>query len=420
MSGQEYAVVLPGEGRPWEEIRRSLIEAKQRDYSWRDGRLPLYVYYDDEELLEVSREAFNLYFSENALGRKAFPSLVQLEADIVSMALKLFNAGDEAGGTFTSGGTESQLLAVKAARNRALAERPGLARANVVVPQSCHPSIDKAAHYLGLEVRRVPICDAFRADPAAIAETIDDSTIMLVASAPGYTHGVFDPVAELGALAAARGLWLHVDACLGGFLAPFARMEGCPIPAFDFSVPGVTSLAADIHKYGFSAKGASVLLLRRETLRRFQQFEHRNWPRGVYATDTFLGSRPGGPVASAWAVMNYLGEAGYRRIARRIMDAKQRLMAGIEAIPGLEVIQPSEFSMLLYRSRDAALDTNAIAEGMGARGWFMGRSVEPEAIHFAINPVHAPVIDRYLADLGAVSLEVRESGRVGALDESTY
>ncbi|HEY9539244.1 MAG TPA: aspartate aminotransferase family protein [Kiloniellaceae bacterium] len=420
MSGQKHAAVLPTEGRPWEEIRRSLLDAKRCDYNWREGRLPLYVYYNDEALLKVSREAFNLYFSENALGRKAFPSLVQLEADIVSMALRLFNAGDEAGGTFTSGGTESQLLAVKAARNRALTERPELARPSIVVPRSCHPSIDKAAHYLGLEVRRVPISDAFRADPAAIAEAIDDSTIMLVASAPGYTHGVFDPVAEFGAIAEARGLWLHVDACLGGFLAPFARMEGYPIPDFDFSVPGVTSLAADIHKYGFSAKGASVLLLRSETLRRFQQFEHRDWPRGVYATDTFLGSRPGGPAASAWAVMNYLGEAGYRRIARRIMSAKQGLMGGIESIPGLEVIRPSELSMLLYRSRDAALDTNALAEGMGARGWFMGRSLEPEAIHFAINPVHAPVIDRYLADLRAVSLEVRESGRVGALDKSTY
>lgn len=420
MTEHTRTMTLPDEGRPWEEIERSLIEAKRHDYSWRDGRLPLYVYYHDAALAKVSQRAFNLYFSENALGRRAFPSLVRLEREIVSMALALFNAGAAAGGTFTSGGTESQFLAVMAARNQALAARPGLRRPNIVVARSCHPSIDKAAHALGVEVRRVAIGADFRADPAAMAAAIDASTIMLVASAPGYTHGVFDPIADLGALAQARGLWLHVDACLGGFLAPFARREGYPIPDFDFSVAGVASLAADIHKYGFSAKGASVLLLREAALARFHRFEHRDWPRGLYASDTFLGSRHGGPVASAWAVMHYLGEAGYRRIAREIMTAKERLAAGIEALPGLEVIRPSELCMLLYRSGDPALDTNALAEAMSRRGWFVGRSVEPEAIHFALNPVHHPAIDGYLRDLAAACREVRASGRIGTLDESTY
>lgn len=411
---------LPRTGRSWSEIKSSLVEAKSKDYGWREGRLPLYVYYNDEELLRVSKEAYNLYFSENALGRRAFPSLVQLEDDVVSMALSLFRAPSTASGTFTSGGTESQFLAVKAARNKAKADSPKLRSPNIVVPRTCHPSIDKAAHYLGLEVVRVPVTKDFRADVAAISKAINGETIMLVASAPGYTHGVFDPIDRLAALAEEKKIWLHVDACLGGFLAPFARLEGYPIPDFDFSLPGVASLSADIHKYGFSAKGASVLLLRDAQLRRYQRFEFRDWPRGVYATDTFLGSRAGGAAASAWAVMNYLGEEGYRRIARRIMDTKEQLAAGINALPGLEVIQPSELCMLLYRSYDADLDINAVAEGMVKRGWFVGRSIEPEAIHFAINPVHSPILDGYLRDLRKAVQDAKEQRLVGKVDEHTY
>ena len=407
-------------GRNWEDIKSDLFAAKQDDYSWREGRLPLYVYYDDNELLKVSKEAFNLYFSENALGRKAFPSLVHLERDIVSMALKLFHGTSNSTGTFTSGGTESQFLAVKAARNKARAERGSLSEPNVVVARTCHPSISKAAHYLGLKVIRVPVTQEFRADTAAMAQAINEETVMLVASAPSYNHGVFDPISELGTVALKEGIWFHVDACLGGFLAPFAKLEGYPIPDFDFSLPGVTSLSADLHKYGFSAKGASVLLLRDEHLKKFQRFEFRDWPRGLYATDTFLGSRAGGPAASAWAVMNYLGEMGYRRIARRIMETKEQLITGIEAVPGLEVIRPTELCMLLYRSCDPELDTNAIAESMGKRGWFVGRSLEPEAIQFAINPVHTPVVEKYLQDLAQVSYEVREKKLVGTMDEHTY
>ena len=336
------------------------------------------------------------------------------------MTLELFGGGPRAVGTFTSGGTESQFLALKAARNKARAERPRLSEPKVVVARTCHPSISKAAHYLGLEVVRVPVLENFRADIDAMRRAVDDKTIMLVGSAPGYTHGVFDPITELGQLALNRGLWLHIDACLGGFLAPFARMEGYPIPAFDFKVPGVTSLAADLHKYGFSAKGASVLLLEDAALQPYQRYEFRDWPRGLYRTDTFLGSRPGGPAASAWSVMNYLGEAGYRRLARKIMETKERLIAGIERIAGLEVVRPSELCMLLYRSRDAGLDINAVAEGMSALGWFVGRCLDPLAIHFAINPVHTPIIDDYLQDLGDVTQDVRRTGRVGRVNEHTY
>lgn len=411
---------IPRIGRPWADIERSLIETKNRDFDWRSGKVPLYVYYDEPDVLDAAIKAYTLFFSENALGKKAFPSLDQLEREVVDMALALFRAGPEAGGSFTSGGTESLFLALKTARDKARAEQPYLTQPNLVVPQTCHATVNKAAHYLGLSVRRVSISSDFRADVSAMSEAIDDDTIMLVGSAPGYTHGVFDPIHELGELALKHDLWLHVDACLGGFLAPFVRQIGYPVPEFDFTIPGVTSLSADLHKYGFSAKGASVLLFDAAAHQRHQRFEFRDWPRGLYATETFLGTRPGGAIAAAWAVMNYLGETGYQRIARKIMATKEAMIASITSIDGLEVVQPSELCILIYRSSDPRLDINAVAEGLVARGWFVGRSLEPLGIHMALNPVHAQCVDAYVADLRAVAGDARGERRVGRLDEHTY
>jgi len=244
--------------------------------------------------------------------------------------------------------------------------------------------------------------------------------VMLAGSAPGYTHGVFDPIPELGALALERGLWLHVDACWGGFLSPFARDIGYPVPDFDFAVPGVTSLSADIHKYGMAAKGASLFLLRDAALKQHQAFRMDRWPRGVYATDTFMGTRPGGAVASAWAVMHHLGREGYRRVAKITMETRDAITRGVAAIPGLEVVRPQESSIVLYRSNDAALDINAVADALAARGWFVGRAVNPVAIHLALNPVHARGVETYLADLAAAVAEARARGTAGTLDRATY
>ena len=378
-----------------------------------------YVYHD-EELLTVSREAYNRYFSENALGGRAFPSLVRMENDIVRMAIALFRAPSDAAGSFTSGGTESIFLAVKAARDRFKVIRGNTVRPNIVIPRTAHPAFDKAAQYLEVDVVRVATGPDLRADVSEMARAIDDRSMMIVASAPCYPYGVFDPIEKLGELAHGRDLWLHVDACLGGFLAPFAREEGYPVPEFEFTVSGVTSLSADLHKYGFSARGASVLLYRSHELKEYQGFNFENWPRGTYSTETFLGSRPGGSIASAWAVSRYLGRSGYRRLARRTMEAKERLVRGIEEIGPLEVLRPSELSIVLYRSLDKGIDINAIAEELGERGWFIGRSREPEAVHIALNAVHSPVIDEYLVDLRNAVEHVRCTGRTGLQDHRTY
>jgi glutamate/tyrosine decarboxylase-like PLP-dependent enzyme len=414
-------MAFPSCGKPWDVVRRELVEAKQRDHDWLGGRLPLYIYYLDQDLLRAQCEAFNLYMVENGHGSKTvFPSLRQFEEDIIGMSLDLFHAADDqAAGSFTSGGTESIFLAAKAARDFARATR-AVARPTIVAPATAHPAFDKASQYLDVRIRRVPVGRENRADVAAMSTAIDENTVMIVASAPAYPHGVFDPVSELAALAVQRGVWLHVDACFGGFLAPFAKDLGYAIPDFDFRLEGVTTLSADLHKYGFAPKGASVVLYRERRQHRYQTFEFRDWPRGVYTSPTFPGSRPAGSIAAAWAVMRYLGRDGYCRIARTIMDTKGRLERGIGSIAGLRALQPAELSILVYVSDDPAVDIDAVAAGLNERGWFVSRSVEPRGIHFTVNPVHAPVADDYLADLSAVVRDVRATGRKGVFEESTY
>jgi glutamate/tyrosine decarboxylase-like PLP-dependent enzyme len=419
-SHDQIELKIPYDGRCWSHLRAELLARKEGDYQWRSGRVPLYVYFDNDELLSVAREAYDLYFTENALGSRAFPSVMQMEKEVLQMSLWLFHAPGSADGSFTSGGTESLFLALKAARDYFRATHSKILGPKVIVPRTAHPAFDKAAHYLGLDVIRIDTGADLRVDVAALEGAIDARTMMICGSAPCYPYGVYDSIAALGEIAVRKRIWFHVDACLGGFLAPFARDEGYPIPHFDFLIPGVTSLSADLHKYGFSAKGASILLYRSASMKTYQGFHFDNWPRGTYATDTFLGSRPGGAVASAWAVLQYLGQSGYRRLARKTMEAKQRLMQGIEEIGGLEVVRPSELSILLYKSADPAVDINAVAELLGQRGWFVGRTREPPALHLALNAVHSPIVDEYLADLSSAVREVRASGKVGARDDSTY
>jgi len=413
---------LPQAGSSWSLLKKQLDDAKRGDYKWQEGRMALYVYWLDEQLGQVAQEASSMFFMENGLGRKAFPSVQLLEGEVIEMALSLFNAPAGAGGSFTSGGTESIFQAVKSARGlkRAQAGDSQL-RCKIVLPRSAHPAFDKAARCLDMEAQRIPIKENLQVDVDALVAAIDERTALIVGSAPGYPHGVYDPIRRLSDVAVRCGVPLHVDACVGGFLAPFMKLNGEPIPAFDFALPGVTSISADIHKYGFAAKGASLILYRCDEFKEHQRFEFDDWPRGHYATETFLGTRPASPVASAWAVMHYLGIEGYRRIAAIVAETKSKLIAGIEAIPGLAVVRPrSELSFVLYRSTDAAVDINAVADELGKKGWFVGRSVEPEAIHFMVNPVHGPVLDRYLADVRDAVQRVKQSGIVGTMDANTY
>ncbi|MBY0329226.1 MAG: aminotransferase class V-fold PLP-dependent enzyme [Acetobacteraceae bacterium] len=399
---------IPATGRPWNALSAELEAAKAADYSWRRGRMAVYFYYLDEALHRVQQEAYKAFWTENNLGQRAFPSLKRLEEEVVGMGLGLMNAPDAAGGTFTSGGSESIFLSMLAARERARKGR-GLApgRGNIVIPDSAHLTFDRACWYLGLESRRIPVGEDFRADVPAMARAIDAGTVAIVGSAPCYPFGVFDPIPALGALAEQQGLWLHVDACVGGFLSPFVARLGHPVPDWDFRVPGVTAISADIHKHGMAPKGASLLLLREEALRGLHRFESRAWQRGPYAAYTSQGTRPGGAVAAAWAVMNYLGEEGYLDCARRIMAAKRTMTEGIGGIQGLSVLEPSDLSLFVYRATDPALDIGKVAAALDARGWLPGRQQQPDGMHLHLNPVHAEVAEEYLADLRAAVEEAR-------------
>ena len=392
-------IALPPQGQEWPVLKQALLDAKSRDYSWKRGRMAVFFYYLDEALERVQQEAYLAFWAENNLGQRAFPSLARLEGEVVGMGLSLMRAPEGAGGTFTSGGSESIFLALLAAR-----ERAGVAQPNIVLPDTAHLTFDRAAWYLGLEVRRVPADAQRRSDVAAMAAAMDGRTVMLVGSAPNYPFGATDSIAELGVLAMARGVWLHVDACVGGFLSPFLARLGVPVPDWDFSVPGVTSISADIHKHGMAPKGASLLLLRDVALKTHHRFESRAWARGLYAAHTAQGTRPGGAVAAAWAVMNHLGEDGYLDCARRIMTARATIAAGIAGIPGLETL-PGEHAILVYRSRDSNLSIGRVATAMDARGWLVSRQQEPDGIHLHLNPLHAEVAEEYLADLRAAVAE---------------
>lgn len=412
---------LPKHGLPPEAVLAVLEDSKAQDYDWREGVLPLYVYWHSDDAYRVSKKAYELFFTENGMGKKAFPSITQMERDVTDFALGLLGGGPGAGGSLTSGGTESIFQAVKGARNRARTrvgtDRP---RFNIVVPRSAHPAFAKAAQILDVDEIRVPIKDDFTVDVQAMEAAVTPNTIMLAGSAPGFPHGVFDDIPAIAALAWRNDIWMHVDACVGGMLAPFLRLNGEPVPDFDLSVPGVTSLSVDLHKYGYAAKGASLILVSNEELKKHYRFDFNNWPRGDYTTDTFLGTRPAGPVASAWAVMRHLGIDGYREGARTIAETKRELIEGIEQIPGLQAIRPTDLSFLLYHSIDPEVDINAVADLMAERGWFVGRSVEPASIHLMLNPVHHKIIGRYLNDLGECVTRAREERLIGTMDTATY
>ncbi len=398
---------IPEHGRPWPELKEALESAKKDDFSWREGRMALYFYYLDEEVKRVQQEAYLAYWTENAMGQRAFPSLRKLEQEVLEMGLSLLHAPEDAVATFTSGGSESIFMAMKTARDWARAQR-GVTEPNMVLPRTAHPAFDRAAHFLCIKPVRVATTrNDFRADPGEMERRIDPNTILLVGSAPNYPFGVFDPIREIAALAESRGLWMHVDACVGGFLAPFVRELGYDIPEFDFRVPGVTSISADLHKYGYAAKGASLMMLRDKALQRYQIFAWQDWERGPYVNATMQGTRAGGAVAAAWATMNFLGRDGYLKWAGVLMDTVERLAEGIDRIPGLEVLKPHELCLFVYRSTDPALDIGTVAEAMTARGWFVGRQAEPPGIHMHLNPVHAVAVDRYLDDLAAAVREVR-------------
>ncbi len=399
---------IPKQGRTADAVLSDLAARAERDTNWRGGRVFSLVYHvpghAGEAHEQLLQRAHALYASTNLLNPMAFKSLKQMEGELVEMAGRLFHCAG-AVGTVTSGGTESILCAVAAYRDRARRERPWIRRPELVVPSTIHPAFDKAAHYFGVKLVKVAVGPDLRADVAGMRKRIGRRTIGLVGSAPQYPHGVIDPIAELGALAQQHKLPLHVDACVGGFMLPWLERLGRPIPKWDFRVPGVTSISADLHKYGYAAKGASLLVWRSIDQMRHQIFVETNFPGGIYASPTMIGTRPGGPIAAAWAALQSIGEDGYVELARVTADAADRLRAGIRQIRGLTLLGSGDATIVAYAA--VGMDIYAIADRLETRGWTIDRMHRPAAIHLTVTANHATIVDEYLADLAAAVAEVR-------------
>lgn len=375
------------------------------DPDFRQGRLWSLVYYLDEAHEEFLGQAYQAYASANGLNPTAFKSLKRLENDIIAAVAGLLHGTPEVCGVVTSGGTESCLLAVKTYRD--LARERGVTRPEMVLPVTAHVAWSKASEYFQVKVRTLQLDERLHADVSRLPGLLNRNTVMVLGSAPEYPHGSIDPIEAMGEITAKLGVPLHVDACVGGFILPFMEMNGRALPRWDYRVPGVTSISADIHKYGFASKGASTITYRNLELLKRQMFVSQDWPGGVFASPALLGTRPGGAYAAAWAAMQHFGVAGYRDLADRTMRAFDRMREGIDAMPELKVLGAPSGPLLAFGSRDPRVNIYAVGDQMDALGWHINRLQNPDGLHAMITAGHLAVVDDYLRDLARAVTTVK-------------
>ena len=409
---------LPQQGRPAAEVIGDLAAKRKNDVRWQDGRAFDMVYNGGPSVHEVAEQAAALYLHENALNTKAFPSLGEIQAEVVRWTADLLHGPPGTAGFLTSGGTESILCAVLAARERGRKDR-GVTAPHMVVAESAHAAFHKAAHLFGVRLTKTPVSTDWTADVGAMAAAVTPETVLLVGSAPQYPQGVVDDIPAIAALARSAAANCHVDACMGGFVLPFVEMLGRPVPPWDFRVDGVTSISADIHKLGYAPKGVSVILYRDKTLRAHQTFVFDDWLGGFYASPNLQGSRSGLPMAAAWAVMQHLGVDGYLRLTEAMLTNADALRAGVRAIDGLRVLGDGAFHLVAMAadpqsSRD--LDVFALGDALLARGWFHDRQGPPDSLHSTVSNSNTGVMEAYLHDLAEC---VEETAARRASDRST-
>ncbi|NVB38939.1 aspartate aminotransferase family protein [Pseudenhygromyxa sp. WMMC2535] len=411
---------IPPKGSPAQDVLERLEGFRAADLDWRSGKVWAYMYDPGEESEALIKRAYMAYLSENGLDPTAFPSLVRLENEVIAMAAAHVGGDEQTVGNFTSGGTESIILACKAARDWARSKRPELARSaqrpKIVLPSTAHAAFHKAAHYLDLEVVLVDVDpDTFKADVAAMEAAIDEHAIMIVGSAVSYAHCVIDPIPELAALAKAKGLWMHVDGCMGGFLLPYFRRLGRELPDFDLRVEGVCSMSMDLHKYAFAAKGASVILYKHKSLRRHQIFTCANWTGYSITNATVQSSKSGGPVAAAWAILQHVGDDGYLEISRQVLEATEKVTKFVDEHPDLFQLGSTDMNHVSFSSKRVPIFR--LADAVNERGWYVQVQLgyrwqggeSPANIHLVINPANLRWLDALLEDIRACIEEVRDS-----------
>ena len=396
------ATTLPDVGWSPSETLEHLEALRAQDVRWKDGRVFSLAYFAGAEAHDLATEAYRRFSGENALNVDAFPSLRAMQGDVLSIVAGWLGTPTTARGFFTSGGTESILMAVKAARDQFRHDEiRRVERPNIVLPTSAHAAFEKAGAYFDVEMRRVPVRDDWRADAAAMAQSADDQTIMFVASAPQYPQGVVDPVADVAAVAARHGANCHVDACMGGVTLPYLERLGVDVPPWNFVVDGVTSMSVDLHKFGYAAKGASVVMYRDARLRSFQGFVTDNWLGGVYGSSGMLGTKSGGPIAAAWAVLHHLGDDGYLRLTRSARATTLRIAKAVDDNPRLTLRAQPDATLLSFGAASPELDMMAVGDRLATKGWYVDRQSPPPSLHLTVNAVHETTCDAFIADLGA-------------------
>lgn len=403
---------LPLHGQSSAAVFAELFARKSADADWHHGRTFNLVYPTGRsDLDELLIEANLAYVFENALNPLKFPSLASMQRDVTEMTSALVHAPAQGGAGFSSGGTESIFLSVLVSRERAREEK-GITKGNVVFPESAHPAFAKAAFYTGLEIRPTAIDSSFAADVDSMRDAIDENTVLCVGSAYGNPHGIIDPIEELSALALSRGVPFHSDACIGAFVLPFMERLGVEVPPFDFRLEGVTQMSCDVHKYGYSTKGASVVVYRDATWLDHQTFDYDVWPSGRYRTASMAGARAASPIAAAWAAMHYLGEEGYLELMSSLLATTEKIRSGIAAIDGLHVLGDPIGPLLTFTSVDD--DIFAIGDVMDDRHWNLNRTARPHGLHMMISPLHAHFADEFLNDLSDAVRHHGPSRGVGA------
>jgi len=410
MKGKQYVVELPQDGWSEEKVMQEIQEMlDMAEFKSETGALSGTCHKPEESIVRVVTNAYAATAYTNPLNPDAYPGIRKMEAEVVRMTGELFHGGEDLIGTMTSGGTESLILAVLAYRGFAR-EMKGITKPNLVMPSTGHVGFDKAGHLLGVEVRHVPV-DPHTCQPTiqAVRNAIDRNTVMLVGSAPQYPHGIIDPIQEIGELGLELDIPVHVDACLGGFLIVFADRLGLELEPFDFRVPGVTSISADTHKFGYAPKGSSVIMYRDKKHIHHQYYISADWSGGIFVSPTLAGSRSGGIIAATWAALVHHGQAGYVKATSAILDVSNKIREGVQEIPGLQLLGEPKLCIIAFTSSDFHI--YQVADQMKEAGWLISCIQNPTAVHLYVVPSHTKpgVAEKFLTDLRAAVLTVSKS-----------
>jgi len=395
-----------------------LDELSADDVDWSSGKVFGYVFDPGREILETAEQALVKFYHKSGLDFTVYPSLLKMENDVVDFAISHLGGNEDSAGSFTSGGTESIILAVKTARDYGR-EKRGIAEPEMIVPETAHAAFHKAAHYLNVKLVQTPVDPiTMKANPHEIKKAITKNTILIVGSAPCYSHGVIDPIEEMSEIAKEHEILFHADACMGGFVLPIMRELGYKVPYFDFSLPGVTSISMDLHKYAYAPKGASVVLYRNKELRKYQYFACSKWTGYTMINTTIQSTKSGGPLAAAWTTLKFVGKDLYLDFTEKKLEAVEKVVNFVEEHPDLELVTKPEMTLVAFTS--STVNIFNIVDEVNSRGWYIQPALKygnsKEHIHLSINYSNVDKIDDFLKDL-ADSIESAKTLPSGILLE---